>query len=752
MPARAPPMVRQLPPMTGLSGLRKSGDDGFEVLATAFFHSTIRCADTVTAVSTPPHLTVLSWDNMCFSTYANDADSFMLNVMRNDATPKEIMASLIKESITARAKRYALHVQDEVKKKLQPLTKLNPEIQTLEDKIAAIEGSIRKIASASAMAMGASAISGSRVTTTRCGHCKNVGHNATNCILKKQNELYQEQYKLQKLNEEKVKTVQFKSHWNDLNARLLEMTTKFDTTMKEQITKSVKSLTDASVSTAQKMSDALETLALFKHLEALTFIEIEDFSDLFVPPPMGSVDPRVAHEMKIKKTKEKIRFIDSVNVRCTPKKFYVPCKTFAIQDFSGQTLNDDRKLVIFKFNLIVNLRLGGQNFDIVVNVNLHDLTQRPHVAMSEMVDLVMDDRLKHRVVDLMCQAYPEPKLNAAALHALAQGTQLDPNANWDVVFYESGCSTLRIQAQQAQQSVHLWGQPELSFERHHVPVARRANLAAFDQNDLPPMEHVQLHSGFVPGRMSQTRRRRAVVRAKIVADADKAKAAIALKDVRASARFTQSLIGVKRKNKTRQLKAARQTTVMTPTAFCSTVEQIPQLHPLPPARANVFFMPPSQRYIQPPRNVSHCVQFLGPNIRGHIRPNYPHIASRPLDEADVSGTESVIDPADFQEGSFHYQRPLANVATLPRPLLKEIIRNFRRKSIKKKNESRGSERSSSDGSHTRKSHKRRPVSPAAAAPIIAVPVIAAPARSSTESLSSASLPARSSTESSTSST
>ena len=739
IPARSNPRTSLLQGMPGLSELRNPQDpDGFEVLATAFFHAGNRpCEGAVTVVETPRHLEVLSWNTMCFSTYTRSSDQVMLNLMRNDATLSEIISSLMR-SISGYVNTYVKPHYDEVQKKLRPLTPLTQEIDALEASIRACEDEINACSSAIA---SASASASASTFKGKCGHCnKYVGHNITKCKEKKMSDLryklFQEQQKLQKLNEEKVKSEEFKKQWSDfhkmMQAKILEMT---DLTRKKY-KKMEESLKNPKVSIAQKIANALETLALNEHLCSLVSKEYADFFELFDPsspsPSLPNSDPKIALEKKIEAMRRKNLASHGEKV-ITPKKFYPTCKTFAILDFSGHddALKDARKVVTFKLNLMVNLRWSGQNFDAVVNVDLHELAQSSHVGMSEMVNLLMDAQFKERVADLMCQAHPV--LDQAKIRILANGTPQDPDANWNAILFETGCSGLQIIEEN--KKLHLWSAPQLARQRFHVPI--RGPVAVAGPMVPPPMSSVLQHTS-VPRPMSETRKRRRVLRAKHLANVEDS---YDEDDVRASVALMKSLVGEKGKNKTR--KRASNVVVQTPTAFLSALDTTPKLYPLPPPRPNFIQMPSSIRYMQPihpAQNVRRVVPLPGLPLRGFLQSERtPPLQANP---AVVSDTESVLDPTEFRS-YLHYQRLLK--ADKPRKTMKKVVRNESRGSL--------SERSSSEGSHTR---ARRPVSPAAAAPEIlrASPVIASsperPFSDSSASASSASasgLPARSSRDS-----
>lgn len=519
-------------------------------------------------------------------------------------------------------------------------------------------------------------------------------------------QLFQEQQKLQKLNEEKVKSEEFKKQWPSFHGMMQAKIVEMKDIVKQKYKKMVESLKNPKVSTAQKIANALETLALNEDFCSLAKNEYDDFFKLFDPSTPLHSDPKIALEKQIEVMRRKnLAHVEKV---ITPKKFYSTCKTFSILDFSGHddALKDARSAVIFKFNLMVNLRLSGQNFDAVVNVDLHQLAQRSHVGMSEMVSLLMDARFKERVADLMCAAHPA--LDPTLIRILANGTPQDPDANWNVTFFETGCSDLKMI--EANQRLHLWGAPQLALPRYHVPV--RSAVAVAGPIVPPPMAYV-LDRPMRP--ISETRKlRRAKLAKKIEDSSDEDE------DVRASVALMQSLQSL---NKTR--KRATQTVVLTPTAFLSTLDPTPKLYPLPPPRPHFIQMPPSTRYMQPippAHNVRRLVPLPGLPLREFLQSETTTPQAPP---AVVSETESLLDPNDFRS-FFHYQAPIMKAIN-------------RRKTKKKPIRASQSERSSSEKSESRR--LPRPVSPAARAPEIlrASPVIASsPERRFSDSSASAS--------------
>jgi hypothetical protein len=64
--------------------------------------------------------------------------------------------------------------------------------------------------------------------------------------------------------------------------------------------------------------------------------------------------------------------------------------------------------------------------------------------MEEMVQLLMHRRLQDRVVGLMCDKFSSLKSHQPQLLELVHGSMADPCENWDVMFYESGCSNLKL--------------------------------------------------------------------------------------------------------------------------------------------------------------------------------------------------------------------------------------------------------------------------------------------------------------------
>jgi hypothetical protein len=88
-----------------------------------------------------------------------------------------------------------------------------------------------------------------------------------------------------------------------------------------------------------------------------------------------------------------------------------------------------------KLHLSVGLRLDGHVHTLQANVNLRALkagTPMPNiVTMHEMVQLLMDPRLKVRIVELMRKQHP---------HLTAK--PLD-KSGWDVALYDGGCSGIQ---------------------------------------------------------------------------------------------------------------------------------------------------------------------------------------------------------------------------------------------------------------------------------------------------------------------
>jgi hypothetical protein len=326
---------------------------------------------------------------------------------------------------------------------------------------------------------------------------------------------------------------------------------------------------------------------------------------------------------------------------------------FELSDSHGEinvNKTKDYNLIAFKFNLIVNLKLDGNNYHAVMNIDLRDLQGRPNITMTEMVNLLMSKELKHRVAELMCERYPELNPNMGRLIQLVQGTPADssppstnvsaadPDAHWDVIFYETGCSCVNMLVNDPRPSMfrHLLAAPNLTHQRHHIP--RATVPSQIFAADVPPIEFVGRFRNQT--KKYQQKQAREIQRNKATAAADEDASEEARENVRASAEFVQSLTGVtknvKKKNRTR--KVASSVINLHPTALLSYNSQLPR-PPLSrrPSATGAAHPPPT-----PFRLASIGMPGIG--IRNFIRGNNPRYQDDDL--KCLNDSDTCVQPDD----------------------------------------------------------------------------------------------------------
>ena len=490
------------PPLpTGLDGLR--GDrlpkNGFLVMATSMFHASVVGARVIKAKKCPKHLTVVSQDNLCFPTLSRTLESVILSLMHNDMTPEQIVRSIMSVfgPYDGWFRKIALRKQEvsDLKKKL------TDEIVDGKAAISAVEADALKRQSKPP-----------KLLSTRCSECKQIGHNKNTCPVSV-------------IEAESRKKSEAETKVAGAEARMILVETleglipEFELSFKVNVDQvmrdidqkkdeTIDALRNPKVSVAQKISQMFNLNDMVNHLYSVLYHEITELFDLVNP-----FDPMMHSK---KNQKKQSSFTSGEFFSFSPKKYYIPCKRFHITNLSfgngvpppstARQLQNDR-FVIFHFNLVVNLTLDEESYDATLNIDMQDLMSPSHdpnhVMMEEMVELVMDRRLKDRVVELMCVKFPVLKSQQQRLLDLVHGidkadpspdsdqdSDPDPSAKWEVVFYERGCSGINVGVESTLLSV-----PNLTREQH-VPVANPA-WGAFARRHDPPFRFVT-----VPGAMA----------------------------------------------------------------------------------------------------------------------------------------------------------------------------------------------------------------------------------------------------------
>ena len=486
------------PPLpTGLDGLR--GDrlpkNGFLVMATSMFHASVIGARVIKAKKCPKHLTVVSHDNLCFPTLSRTLESVILSLMHNDTTPEQIVRSImgVFGPHDGWFRKIALRKQEvsDLKKKL------TDEIVDGKAAISAVDADALKRQSKPR-----------KMLTTMCSQCQNIGHNKLTCPVSI-------------MEAESRKKSEAETRVAGAEARMILVETlegiipEFERSFKVNVDQVIRdidqkkdetidALRNPKVSVAQKISQMFNLNDMVNHLYSVLYHEITELFDLVNP-----MDPIMQSK---KNQKRQSNFTSGEFFSFSPKKHYIPCKRFNIRNRSfgngmpppstARQLQNDR-FVLFQFNLVVNLTLDEESYDATLNIDMQDLIDPlhdpDHVMMEEMVELVMDRRLKDRVVELMCGKFPVLKSKQQQLIDLVHGIDkadpspdpsADPSANWEVVFYESGCYGINVGAESTLLSV-----PNLTREQH-APVANPARGAFAGRHD-PPFKFMT-----VPGAMA----------------------------------------------------------------------------------------------------------------------------------------------------------------------------------------------------------------------------------------------------------
>jgi hypothetical protein len=106
-------------------------------------------------------------------------------------------------------------------------------------------------------------------------------------------------------------------------------------------------------------------------------------------------------------------------------------------------------------HLAVGLRLGGAVYTVQANVNLKELKQTTHfnhnkVTLHEIVTVLMNQHMRKRVVDLMCEEHStlnnkEVKKNLGEM----------AKTNWDVALVDFGCTNIHGPSTECPHIVHM---------------------------------------------------------------------------------------------------------------------------------------------------------------------------------------------------------------------------------------------------------------------------------------------------------
>lgn len=406
---------------TGLDGLKGNrSKNGFLVMATAMFHASVPVASgggVIKSKKCPKHMTFVAQDNLCFSTLDRKIQNVLYDLMRNEMTPEEIVTNIAgafpPRGLSGRMESKRQEVV-ELKKKLKD------EIDKCNQEISKINVCALKAASKPPL-------------TTKCSECKVLGHNITTCPIKKS-----EAEMNKAMAETKMSSiVELSKLVNDFKCSFGRNITVAKQRIDQIKDETILALNDPNVSVPQKISRIFNLNVMVRRLSIQMFGEITGFFNLLNPTDLTKTQQMSSHD-------EFFSF--------SPTKSYIPCKRFDItqNDFKGVpfTSNEPEHYLYFKFNLVVNLIWENVSYDATLNVNMQELMDPHHhpqlVIMEEMVQLLMHRRLQDRVVGLMCDKFSSLKSHQPQLLELVHGSMADPCENWDVMFYESGCSNLKL--------------------------------------------------------------------------------------------------------------------------------------------------------------------------------------------------------------------------------------------------------------------------------------------------------------------
>jgi len=104
-------------------------------------------------------------------------------------------------------------------------------------------------------------------------------------------------------------------------------------------------------------------------------------------------------------------------------------------------------------HLAVGLRLGGAVYTVQANINLKGLKQPTHfnhnkVTLHEIVTVLMNQHMRKRVVDLMCEEHSNLNPNKKNLGEMAK-------TNWDVALVDFGCTNIHGPSTECPHIVHM---------------------------------------------------------------------------------------------------------------------------------------------------------------------------------------------------------------------------------------------------------------------------------------------------------
>ena len=154
-------------------------------------------------------------------------------------------------------------------------------------------------------------------------------------------------------------------------------------------------------------------------------------------------------------------FANSNHVSWNAYSMYLCDKTYSLDD-PFPSLNAGTATPLDRFSndylmghlhLAVGLRLGGAVYNVQANINLKELKQTTHfnhnkVTLHEIVTVLMNQHMRKRVVDLMCEEHSTLNPNKKNLGELAK-------KNWDVALVDFGCTNIQGPSAECPHIVHM---------------------------------------------------------------------------------------------------------------------------------------------------------------------------------------------------------------------------------------------------------------------------------------------------------